>query len=191
MNPPPGRAPATIRAALPVDLERVREIYSHHVLHGTATFEIEPPTLDEMLRRHDSVTGRGLPWLVAESGAVIVGYGYAGPYHARAAYRFTVEDSIYLDPAWVRHGVGRALLTGLVAACERAGRRQMVAVIGDSANAGSIGVHRALGFAEVGVVRNVGFKFGRWIDTVIMQRALGAGASDRPGAASGVPAEAG
>lgn len=174
-------AAVEIRKAQPRDLARVQEIYAHHVRHGTATFEIEPPPVEEMQRRFDAVVGAGLPWVVAEVGGVVVGFGYAGMYRPRPAYRFTVEDSVYLVPRWTHRGIGRAVLTRLVESAEQAGCRQMVAVIGDSANAASIAVHRALGFQMVGVLRDVGFKFGRWLDTVIMQRPLGPGAGDTPG----------
>lgn len=178
--PPGGDASVTIRAAQSEDLSRVCEIYAHHVLCGTATFELVVPSLDEMARRHADVVARGLPWLVAQSGGVVVGFAYAGAYRQRPAYDFTVEDSIYLDPAWTKRGIGRALLARVIAECEQAGRRQMIAVIGDSANAASVAVHRALSFSDVGVIRDVGFKFGRWIDTVVMQRALGDGARTIP-----------
>lgn len=169
-----------IRAAVAADLAAMTAIYAGHVLTGIATFEEVPPDLDEMARRHAAVTGRGLPWLVAEEEGTILGYAYAGAYRERSAYRFAVEDSIYLAPAAQRRGVGRALLARLIDDATAAGARQMLAVIGDSGNAGSIGVHRSLGFAPVGTMRAVGFKHGRWVDVVLMQRALGEGDATLP-----------
>jgi phosphinothricin acetyltransferase len=161
-----------IRDARPDDLPAVTAIYAHHVLHGTASFEEEPPDLDAMAARWRLVTERGLPWLVAEADGALLGYSYANLYRERSAYRHTVEDAVYVAPEAIRRGAGRALLAEVVDRCARDGRRQMVAVIGDSANAGSIGLHAALGFRHVGVLEKVGFKFGRWIDSVLMQRAL-------------------
>lgn len=169
-----------IRAAVAADLAAMTAIYAGHVLTGIATFEEVPPDLDEMARRHAAVTGRGLPWLVAEEEGTILGYAYAGAYRERSAYRFAVEDSIYLAPAAQGRGVGRALLARLIDDATAAGARQMLAVIGDSGNAGSIGVHRSLGFAPVGTMRAVGFKHGRWVDVVLMQRALGEGDATLP-----------
>lgn len=162
------------------DMGAIQAIYRRHVLEGLATFEEVPPDVDEMARRFASVTGRGLPWLVAETGGRIVGYAYAGPYRERSAYRFSVEDSIYLDPAAQGQGLGTRMLERLIADSETAGARQMLAVIGDSGNAGSIGVHRRCGFEHVGTLRDVGLKFGRWVDTVLMQRPLGAGGRTLP-----------
>jgi phosphinothricin acetyltransferase len=162
------------------------EIYAGHVRTGTATFETEPPPPEEIARRLADVAQRGLPWLVAEVGGAIVGYAYAGPYRLRPAYRYTVENSVYLDPAWTGRGIGRALMERVIAACERRGCRQMIAVIGDSANAASIGLHRGLGFRDVGTFRDVGWKFGRWLDTVLMQRELGPGAGREPDAGRGL-----
>jgi L-amino acid N-acyltransferase YncA len=184
-------AGVAIRAAREEDFERVTAIYRRHVLEGTATFEIDPPGRNEMMRRWHDVVGRRLPWLVAEAGGEVVGYGYAGVYRLRVAYRYTVEDSIYLDPGWTGRRIGRALLAQLLVDCERVGCRQMVAVIGDSANAASVGVHRALGFRDVGVLRDVGFKFGRWLDTVFMQRALGGGGGTLPDLSAGILGERG
>ena len=177
-----------IRPSLPGDLAAVRDIYAHHVLHGLASFEEVPPDLAELARRRDDVLARGLPHLVAEAagGRGVVGFAYAGPYRPRPAYRHTVEDSVYLAPDQAGRGIGRALLGRLIALCEAAGRRQMVAVIGDSGNAPSIGLHAALGFRRVGLLPSVGFKFGRWVDIVIMQRPLGPGDATLPGP----PAEA-
>ena len=164
-----------IRPSRDEDLEAITRIYGHHVLHGTGTFETTPPTLAEMTARRADVLGKGLPWLVAEEGDQVLGYAYGNWFKPRPAYRFSVEDSIYMDPASHRQGLGRALLAELLAALERAGTRKVMAVIGDSANAGSIGVHKALGFEPVGVVQSCGWKFGRWLDIVLMQKTLGAG----------------
>lgn len=171
-----------IRPATPDDLVRVCDIYRHHVLTGTATFELVPPTPDEMRARHAAVADKGYPWLVAEIDGIVIGYAYATVFRPRPAYAWTVEDSIYLDPAATGRGVGRALLTRLIAECEAIGLRQMIAVIGDSANTPSIALHRALGFADAGLQRAVGLKFGRWLDTVTLQRALGAGGGSVPAA---------
>jgi phosphinothricin acetyltransferase len=169
-----------VRPATADDLPAIHSIYAHHVLHGLATFEEEPPSLEELARRFRDVTGRGLPYLVAETDAVVAGYGYCAPYRLRSAYRYTLEDSIYVRHDMTGRGVGRALLEELIRRCERLGYRQMIAVIGDSANAGSIGVHAACGFLRVGVLRSAGFKFGRWVDSVFMQRPLGPGDATRP-----------
>lgn len=169
-----------IRPSRDEDLDAIARIYGHHVLHGTGTFETTPPTLAEMAARRADVLGKGLPWLVAEEGGQVLGYAYGNWFKPRPAYRFSVEDSIYMDPAAHRRGLGRALLAELLAALERAGTRKVMAVIGDSANAGSIGVHQALGFEPVGVVQACGWKFGRWLDIVLMQKTLGAGDSTPP-----------
>ncbi len=153
-------------------MTRVQAIYAHHVLHGTASFEEVPPDLDEMRRRRDAVLAAGLPYLVAENGSTIVGYAYAGQYRPRAAYRHTAEDSVYIDPDATGIGAGRALLAQVIAQSAAAGYRELVAIIGDSGNSASIGLHRALGFRDVGTLRNVGLKFGRWLDTVIMQHTM-------------------
>ncbi len=158
----------------------VTAIYAQAVLEGTATFELDPPDIAEMTRRFRTLKDAGFPYFVAEADGRVVGYAYAGPYRPRPAYRFTVENSVYLDPAAHRRGIGTALMRPLINACTSAGRRQMIAVIGDSANAGSIALHRALGFEMIGTHPNVGFKFGRWLDTVMMQLALGDGASTKP-----------
>jgi len=171
---------AAIRPGTLADMAAIRAIYARHVLEGLATFEEIPPDSAEMGRRFADVTGRGLPWLVAEAGGRLLGYAYAGPYRARSAYRFAVEDSIYLDPAATGQGLGTRMLERLVAESEAQGARQMLAVIGDSGNAGSIGVHRRCGFAHAGVLRSVGFKLGRWVDTVMMQRPLGVGDDTLP-----------
>lgn len=166
-----------VRASSEADVARCAEIYAHHVLHGTASFEEEPPPLAEMQRRRADVLARGLPYLVAEVDGRIAGYSYATPYRARSAYRFSIENSVYVDHARHRSGVGRALLTELIARCERGDWRQMIAIIGDSGQAASIGLHASLGFRHIGTLQAVGLKFGRWLDTVLMQRALGPGAA--------------
>ncbi len=169
-----------VRDSTESDLPAIAAIYAHAVLHGSASFEIEPPGEAEMARRRADVLGHGLPHLVATRDGAVVGYAYAGLYRPRPAYRHTVEDSIYVAPHAQRCGVGRALLPALIGRCAAAGRRQMIAVIGDSANAGSIALHRAFGFRDAGVLEAVGFKFGRWLDSVLMQRALGDGAAGPP-----------
>ncbi len=147
-------------------------IYSHHVRQGTGSFELEPPDADEIARRRAAVLERGLPHLVAELEGRVVGYAYAGAYRPRPAYRFTVESSVYVHPDLQGRGIGRALLGALIESCGREGCRQMIAVIGDSANISSIRLHEHFGFRRVGVLEDVGFKFGRWLDTVLMQRKL-------------------
>lgn len=169
-----------IRPGTDADIPGVQAIYAHHVLHGTASFEIEPPDLDEMRRRRQAVIERGFPYLVAEIGGEIVGYAYAGPYRTRPGYRFTCENSIYIRNGWQGRGIGKALLAPLIAGCEAMGMRQMIAVIGDSANYASINLHSRLGFAMAGNLRSVGFKFGRWLDSVMMERALGPGDATLP-----------
>ena len=166
---------ATLRASTDADVPAVTAIYAHHVLTGLASFETVPPAAQEMARRRMEVLKRGLPFLVAEIAGSVVGYAYASPYRARPAYRFTLEDSIYIHPDHTRKGIGRLLLQALIASCEEKGYRQMVAIIGDSGNAPSIGLHQAFGFEHAGTLRSVGFKFGRWVDTVLMQRPLAAG----------------
>lgn len=173
-----------IRDASETDLPAVAAIYAHHVLTGVASFEETPPSVEEMAARRAAVLALGAPYLVAERGGAIVGYAYAGSYRARPAYRHTLEDSVYVAPDAFGRGTGRALLDELILRCEADGRfRQLVAVIGDSANAGSVALHAACGFEMVGTFRAVGFKFGRWIDSVMMQRALGDGDRSLPGAA--------
>jgi phosphinothricin acetyltransferase len=166
-----------IRPSSASDAPVLAAIYAHAVLHGTATFELDPPGEAEMLRRRQDVLDKGLPWLVAERAGEVIGYAYAAPFRPRPAYRFCLEDSIYLDPHARGQGVGRLLLAELIAQCEARGARQMLAVIGDSANVASIGVHRACGFEHGGVLHAAGWKFGRWIDVVLMQRTLGEGRS--------------
>jgi len=169
-----------IRPAQPRDLAAITRIYDHAVRDGTASFEIEPPDEREMARRYEALRVGGYPYLVAEFDGEIAGYAYAGPYRARAAYHWSVEDTVYVAPSSQRRGIGRALLERLIADAEVGGFRQMIAVIGDSANAGSIELHRIAGFRMVGTFDNVGFKFGRWLDSVLMQRPLGAGAMEMP-----------
>ena len=169
-----------IRPATEADLPAITDIYAHAVLHGTATFELIPPDLTEMTRRFRALQDGGFPYFVAALEGGVIGYAYAGPYRPRPAYRFTVENSVYLAPATHRRGIGLQLLQRLIAECEARGYRQMIAVIGDSANAGSIGVHARCGFAMIGTHPDVGLKFGRWLDTVMMQRALGEGATTLP-----------
>jgi L-amino acid N-acyltransferase YncA len=169
-----------IRPATAADLPAIAEIYEHAVRYGTATFELIPPDLAEMTRRFDVLMEGGFPYFVAALEGRVVGYAYAGAYRPRPAYRFTVENSIYLDPAIHRRGVGLQLMQRLIAECEARGYRQMIAVIGDSANAGSLGVHTKTGFQMIGTHPNVGLKFGRWLDIVMMQLALGEGASTVP-----------
>ncbi|RJF75733.1 GNAT family N-acetyltransferase [Rhodopseudomonas palustris] len=169
-----------VRPATPADLLAITAIYDEAVRTGTATFELTPPDLAEMTRRFETLIGGGFPYLVALLQGKVCGYAYAGPYRPRPAYRFTVENSVYLAPAAHRRGVGTALLRELIVQCEARGFRQMIAVIGDSANAGSIGLHRKTGFELIGTHRNVGLKFGRWLDTVMMQRALGDGGGSVP-----------
>ena len=169
-----------IRPATEADLPFVTKIYAHAVLHGTATFELTPPDLAEMTRRYRVLMDGAFPYLVAVLDGIVVGYAYAGAYRPRPAYRFTVENSIYLDPAIHRRGIGMKLMRRLIDDCETRRYRQMIAVIGDSANAGSIGLHSACGFQIIGTHPNVGLKFGRWLDTVMMQLALGEGATTIP-----------
>jgi L-amino acid N-acyltransferase YncA len=170
-----------IRAATADDVASIQAIYAHHVLHGLGTFETEPPGPAEMQRRHAQIAGDGFPFLVGQDGGNVVGYAYANHFRTRAAYRNTVEDSIYVAPDATGRGIGKALLNALIERCAALGLRQMLALIGDSGNAGSIGVHRSCGFAHTGVMQGVGRKFDRWVDVVVMQRALGPGASTPPG----------
>ena len=170
----------TLRPASSGDLPALREIYAGHVLNGAASFEEVPPDLAEFEKRWRGITELGLPYLVACEGQRLLGYAYAGPYRPRSAYRYTVEDSIYLDPKATGRGIGRRLLAAVIDGATAAGKRQMLAVIGDSGNRASIALHARLGFAEVGTFRAVGFKFGRWVDSVLMQRALGAGETALP-----------
>ncbi|MET0671528.1 MAG: N-acetyltransferase family protein [Xanthobacteraceae bacterium] len=170
----------SIRPATLADIPSITRIYEHAVRHGTASFELEPPDEAEMGRRMRALLDGGFPYLAAEADGELLGYAYAGHYRTRPAYRFTVEDSIYVAPQAQRRGAGRALLDALIVESEGRGFRQMLAVIGDSAHVGSIELHRAAGFRMVGTFENVGFKFGRWLDSVMMQRALGPGATTEP-----------
>ena len=169
-----------IRPSTTEDLPAITAIYAHNVRHGTGTFELEPPDEAEMTRRREDVLAKALPWLVADLGGRCVGYAYANVFRPRPAYRFCLEDSIYLDPEALGRGVGRLLLAELIARCEARGARQMLAVIGDADNAASIGVHRALGFEHTGVLKSAGWKFGRWLDVILMQRSLGRGDATVP-----------
>lgn len=169
-----------IRPSAPADLPAITAIYGWNVLNGTGTFELEAPDAPEMARRRDDVLAKGLPWLVAERDGVVLGYAYANHFRPRRAYRFCLEDSVYLAADATGQGLGRVLLAELLARCEAAGARQMLAVIGDSANLGSIGVHRTLGFEPIGVMKAAGWKFERWLDVVLMQKSLGPGADTTP-----------
>jgi len=169
-----------IRAVRPADLPEIQGIYAHHVLHGTGSFEEVPPSVEEMAERVEHVTGQGFPWLVAEDASGILGYCYLSRFRPRAAYRFCAEDAVYVRQDVRGQGVGKALVAQLIEDATAAGFRQMVAVIGDSENLGSIGAHLSLGFQRVGTLRAVGWKFGRWVDAVYMQRALGAGDETDP-----------
>ena len=169
-----------IRQATPADIPAITRIYAHAVEHGTASFELTPPDEAEMTKRMNELLAYKFPYLVAELDGALAGYAYAAPYRARPAYRFTVENSVYVAPDMHRRGVGKALLEALIEACTKGGFRLMIAVIGDSAQTPSIELHRAAGFRMVGAVENVGYKFDRWLDSVVMQRALGPGATTQP-----------
>jgi phosphinothricin acetyltransferase len=169
-----------IRPSRGDDIPTIAAIYAHHVLHGIGSFEEEPPSPGEMGRRRDEILLRSLPYMVAERGGRVVGYCYAGLFRPRSGYRFTLEDSVYIDPGEVGRGIGRALLEQVLGRCETLGYRQMVAVIGGRETLASIRLHEALGFAHIGILESVGFKFGRWIDIVLMQRSLGEGATTLP-----------
>ena len=173
-------APFTVRDSQDSDVAAIQKIYAHHVLTGLGSFEETPPPPDEMARRRREILGHGLPYLVAESDGRLLGYAYAGPFRPRSAYRYSVEDSIYVAPDAQRRGIGRRMLDELIERCTKFGYRQMVAVIGDSGNHSSIGVHKAAGFAEVARLPAIGFKFGTWVDIVMMQRPLGQGQSSLP-----------
>jgi L-amino acid N-acyltransferase YncA len=172
-NPDASRDATLVRAASEADMAVVRDIYAHYVLYSLATFEETPPTLDEMLGRRRASVDLGLPYLVAEARGEILGFAYAAAYRARPAYRFTIEDSVYVAEGLSGQGIGSALLGELISRCEGGPWRQMLAVVGDSANLGSIALHRRFGFELVGILRSVGFKHDRWVDTPILQRALG------------------
>ncbi len=180
----PGLAPAAtpirIREARDEDMGAIQVIYAHHVLTGLGSFEEVPPSVEEMARRRAEIVSHGLPYLVAEADGHIIGYAYAGKFRTRSAYRYSVEDSIYVSADAQRRGIGRKLLDELIERCTKQGYRQMVAVIGDTANYGSIGVHQAAGFVEVARMPAIGFKFARWVDSVMMQRPLGPGQSTLP-----------
>lgn len=171
---------ATVRPSRDDDVPSIAAIYGHHVMHGLGSFEESAPSVEEMARRRAEVVGRGFPYLVAESDGRVVGYAYCSQYRPRPGYRFSVEDSIYVEPGREGAGVGSLLLPRLIAAATALGARQMIAVIGDSANSGSIRLHARFGFRQVGTIEAVGFKRGRWVDSVLMQRALGDGASTLP-----------
>jgi L-amino acid N-acyltransferase YncA len=170
-----------IRPAAAADLPEIQAIYAHHVLHGAGSFEEVPPSLEEIEARFAHIIGRGWSWLVATDATGVLGFAYYTQYRDRTAYRFTAENSIYVRDDVRGQGVGKALVARLLSDAERAGFRQMLAVIGDAENIGSIGVHASLGFRKTGQMRSVGFKFGRWVDTVYMQRPLGLGDTDLPG----------
>jgi L-amino acid N-acyltransferase YncA len=170
----------SIRPATPTDIPALARIYAQAVRHGTASFELEPPDEAEMARRQRALLDGGYPYLVAEIDGVVAGYAYAGPYRSRPAYRFSIENSIYIAPQMHRRGIGRVLLDRLIAECEARGYRLMIAVIGDSGQQPSIELHRAAGFTLVGALEGVGYKFDRWLDTVLMQRPLGKGRSAPP-----------
>jgi len=177
----PKAGPATVRDSSEADLQSIAAIYGHHVIHGFGSFEETPPDVEELGRRRRDILAKGLPYLVATDRAGgVLGYAYASPYRTRSAYRFTVEDSIYVTPKAARRGIGRTLLEALIERCTRLGYRQMIAVIGDTGNDGSIGLHQSLGFARAALLPTIGFKRGRWIDCVMMQRALGPGGDAPP-----------
>ena len=169
-----------VRPAAAPDLAAIQAIYAVHVREGLASFEEEPPSLDEMRRRHADITAAGFPYVVAEFGGSVAGYGYCSRYRARSAYRYAVEDSVYVRPDVVGKGVGRRILEDLIRGCEALGYRQMIAVIGDSAHTASIALHASVGFLRVGTLRSVGFKHRRWVDSVLMQRPLGPGDATAP-----------
>jgi L-amino acid N-acyltransferase YncA len=171
---------STIRPSRDTDLPAITAIYGHHVLHGTGTFETDPPTEAEMTARRADVLAKGLPYLVAEDGGRVLGYAYCQWFKPRPAYRFSAEDSIYLHPDAQGKGLGKALLAELERQAEAAGIRKLIAVIGDSGNQGSVGVHRTLGFEPVGVIQSCGWKFGKWLDIVLMEKQIGAGDSTPP-----------
>ncbi len=164
-----------VRPATAADLAAVTAIYRHHVLHGLASFELDPPDETEIARRYTAIRELGLPYFVAELNGRVVGYAYAGVYRTRPAYRFTVENSVYIEREHAGHGIGSALMPVLIDACAAAGRRQIIAVIGDSANRASIRLHEKFGFEHIGVLPACGWKFGRWVDSVLMQKEIGAG----------------
>ena len=172
-----------VRDATRADAPALAAIYGHDALHGTGTFEEAAPSAEDMAARLEAVRGKGLPWVVVEEDGQVLGYACAGPYRTRSAYRYTAEDSVYVAPEARGRGVGRLALQAVIAACEALGLRQLVAVIGDSQNAGSLGLHRALGFEPCGALRAVGWKHGRWLDVVMMQKKLNGGAAAGPSGA--------
>jgi L-amino acid N-acyltransferase YncA len=169
-----------IRPSRDADIAAITAIYGYHVLHGLASFEEVPPASEELVRRRREILDRGLPYLVAERDGRVVGYCYAGPFRTRSAYRYSLEDSIYIDAAETGRGIGRVLLTQLLELSTGLGYRQMIAVIGGSETLPSINLHKALGFTHIGVISGIGFKFGRWVDSVLMQRPLGPGLTTLP-----------
>jgi len=169
-----------VRPAVPADLPAIQRIYAHHVLNGLASFEEVAPDLTEMKRRFNALVEAGYPYIVADVEGRVLGYAYCGPYRPRPAYRYSVENSVYLAPEAARRGIGRTLLSTLIERATALGKRQMIAVIGDGANLASIGLHEALGFRRVGTIEGAGFKHGRWVDSVLMQRALGPGQAAPP-----------
>jgi phosphinothricin acetyltransferase len=177
---PAAAGDVVIRDVADADMPAVQAIYAHHVLNGLASFELEPPDVREMIRRRDTIRAGGYPYRVAVVDGRVLGYAYASQFRPRPAYMHTVEDSVYVADGAHRRGIGRRLLADLIDKCTALGYRQMIAVIGDSANAPSIGVHEALGFRHAGVMKSCGFKFGRWVDTVVMQRPLGEGDGTLP-----------
>jgi L-amino acid N-acyltransferase YncA len=174
------RADVILRDAEPRDLPAITAIYGHHVRTGLASFETEAPDTAEMQGRYEAIREKGFPYLVAEEDGAVVGYAYASLYRTRPAYRFTLEDSVYVKPGCAGRGLGRMLLERLIAECERIGCRQLIAVIGDSGNVASVRLHEACGFGMTGTFRSIGFKHGRWVDTVLMQRTIGPGDSTPP-----------
>jgi len=174
-----------VRDSIEADLAAIHAIYTHHVVNGFGSFEETPPPAEELARRRADVLARGLPHLVAEGEGRLLGFAYAGPFRPRSAYRYTAEDSVYVAQDAHRRGVGRLLLAAVIERCAAAGIRQIVAVIGDSANEGSISLHRALGFRAAGVLTGVGYKQGRWLDSVMMQKALGPGTATPPNRSAG------
>jgi L-amino acid N-acyltransferase YncA len=169
-----------IRAVAPADVSAINTIYGENVLHGTASWELKPPNEDEIRQRMQNILAQGYPYFVAELANKVVGYSYASSYRPRPGYRFCVENSIYVDPAYQRRGIARQLMSTVIDACTAQGFRQMIAVIGDSENIASIKLHRSLGFVQVGLLPTIGFKHGRWLDSVLMQRALGEGNTTLP-----------
>ncbi len=171
-----------VRPATPDDIPAIHAIYAHHVVHGLASFEETAPSAHELRSRHEDIVSRGFPYLVADLGGLVAGYGYCAPYRSRSAYRYALEDSVYVRQDVAGRGVGTAILRELIGGCESIGVRQLIAVIGDSAHGASIGLHASQGFVRVGALRSVGYKHGRWVDCVIMQRPIGPGDGAPPAA---------